>query len=90
MHAKTLVPDAKHLRCDGVQWNGSQVMIRGSCVSVTATCPTCGHVSNRVHSRYERRLQDLPWQWNAPNFCTRGYESMGWVNETAVCCWSEG
>ncbi len=62
MHAKTLVPDAKHLRCDGVQWNGSQVMIRVSCVAVTATCPTCGHVSNRVHSRYERRLQDLPWQ----------------------------
>jgi hypothetical protein len=25
-------------------------------------------------------------EWNAPDFCTRGYESMGWVNETAVCC----
>ncbi len=30
------------------------------------------------------------WVWNAPDFCTRGYESMGWVNETAVCCWSKG
>lgn len=25
-------------------------------------CPTCGHPSSRVHSRYWRTLQDLPWQ----------------------------
>lgn len=27
-----------------------------------ARCPSCGHVSTRLHSRYERRLADLPWQ----------------------------
>jgi transposase len=28
----------------------------------TATCPVCRAPSSRVHSRYERRLADLPWQ----------------------------
>jgi len=30
-----------------------------------AACPSCGHQSQRVHSTYERRLQDLPWQGRA-------------------------
>jgi transposase len=28
----------------------------------TAACPDCRVPSSRVHSRYERRLADLPWQ----------------------------
>jgi len=28
----------------------------------TAVCPSCGTPSHRVHSRYERALNDLPWQ----------------------------
>ena len=28
----------------------------------TSTCPDCHAPSSRVHSRYERRLADLPWQ----------------------------
>jgi transposase len=28
----------------------------------SAPCPTCGEPSQRVHSRYLRQLQDLPWQ----------------------------
>jgi transposase len=28
----------------------------------TADCPTCRRASGRIHSRYERRLHDLPWQ----------------------------
>lgn len=31
---------------------------------VAATCPVCGNVSARVHSRYTRLLADLPWQGN--------------------------
>jgi len=26
----------------------------------TAVCPTCGHVTRRVHSRYQRKPSDLP------------------------------
>ena len=28
----------------------------------TSSCPDCHAPSSRVHSRYERRLADLPWQ----------------------------
>ena len=31
----------------------------------TASCPDCGRLSRRVHSRYVRRLGDLPWQGRA-------------------------
>lgn len=27
-----------------------------------AACPTCAEPSNRIHSRYQRTLHDLPWQ----------------------------
>src|SRR5713101_4868877 len=27
----------------------------------TAACPSCGQSSRRIHSYYERRLSDLPW-----------------------------
>ena len=27
----------------------------------TAACPSCGHPSRRVHSTYQRQLQDQPW-----------------------------
>jgi hypothetical protein len=27
-----------------------------------SSCPTCGTTSRRVHSRYTRRLGDLPWE----------------------------
>ena len=31
----------------------------------TAACPSCGGLSQRVHSTYQRQLQDLPWQGRA-------------------------
>jgi len=33
--------------------------------AATAACPGCGQPSQRVHSTYGRRLQDLPWQGHA-------------------------
>lgn len=27
-----------------------------------STCPVCGTASGRVHSRYQRKLEDLPWE----------------------------
>jgi transposase len=31
----------------------------------TAACPSCGCLSQHVHSTYQRQLQDLPWQGRA-------------------------
>src|SRR5579862_6377881 len=32
-------------------------------------CPTCGTVTTRVHSRYQRVLADLPWQGLPVQLC---------------------
>lgn len=36
-------------------------MLRLSTVAPAVACPLCGRQSERVHSRYERTLADLPW-----------------------------
>jgi transposase len=75
VQTKTLLPDAHHLRCDGIRWDGDHIAVLISSAAPTGTCPTCGRASSRVHSHYERRLQDLPWQgvairlrWNSRRF----------------------
>ena len=37
-------------------------MLLARTTAAQAICPTCGYASSRVHSRYWRTLQDLPWQ----------------------------
>lgn len=40
--------------------NGSTVSVRARSMRCEGRCPLCGAVSRSVHSRYERRLLDLP------------------------------
>jgi transposase len=40
--------------------DGDSAVITMRARSVNSACPSCGAVSNRVHSRYPRRLADLP------------------------------
>lgn len=61
MRASALLPDGKHLRCDAVERSADAVTITVSGVAAVACCPTCGRASERIHSRYERTLADLPW-----------------------------
>jgi transposase len=44
------------------EFNGGTVTIRVEIVSDEAKCPYCEAASGKVHSRYNRRLQDLPIQ----------------------------
>jgi hypothetical protein len=39
-----------------------KVVIRCHSRSTASRCPTCRRKSARLHSRYERRIADLPWQ----------------------------
>ena len=39
-----------------------QITIRACPREASAWCPACELRSDRVHSRYDRRLADLPWQ----------------------------
>jgi zinc-finger of transposase IS204/IS1001/IS1096/IS1165 len=65
-----LVEDVDHgpwppaCSCDLVvehmQSEAGQLTISAHSTSRTATCPTCGSSSGRVHSTYQRSLMDLP------------------------------
>jgi transposase len=58
----TLLPNHAevNLRCLRPKDGAIQMEVQGCRVSVA--CPVCGTPSGRVHSRYVRRLGDLPWQ----------------------------
>ena len=43
-----------------VQINDGEVMASARSREIGSTCPDCGELSRRVHSRYERSLSDLP------------------------------
>ena len=44
----------------GVLSEGDSAVVTIRAMSANSACPSCGAVSNRVHSQYPRRLADLP------------------------------
>jgi transposase len=48
------------LLIDDVENGPDCILITAQCRAAAGTCPDCGRQSERVHSRYERRLLDLP------------------------------
>jgi transposase len=48
------------LLVDEVQVTAERICISARCRAVEGICPSCGRRSESVHSRYERRLLDLP------------------------------
>ena len=61
--ASHLLPDKSRVRLE--TWNldpaSSAMTLTLSARQRTARCPLCHRRSQRVHSRYERTLTDLPW-----------------------------
>src|SRR5262245_35788073 len=55
-----LLPD-RALACESVERDGDGLALRLVTTAPAAPCPVCGDWSGRVHSRYERRLDDLAW-----------------------------
>lgn len=45
---------------ENVALDGDGVLDSARSTSASASCPCCGRCSRRVHSRYQRRLADLP------------------------------
>jgi len=45
---------------EDVEIGADRIFIMARCCTGTAECPDCRHRSGRVHSRYKRRLLDLP------------------------------
>jgi transposase len=63
MKQRTLVPDAGEVILDRLSVEGScrLVMVLRAAGEV-GCCPVCRQESWRIHSRYNRRLKDLPWE----------------------------
>ncbi|HVA63281.1 MAG TPA: ISL3 family transposase [Terriglobales bacterium] len=59
--ANALVPEPKEVRLCAVKHQDGGILVRLAGRREVAACPRCGAASGRVHSRYQRRLQDLSW-----------------------------
>jgi transposase len=58
LHLSSFVPPG--LAVDHVQIDGHRVIVAARAAAPFCSCPTCGGISRRVHSRYVRQLSDLP------------------------------
>jgi transposase len=56
-----LVPAPSELVIEWFAVEGERLVIVAAARHAAASCPVCGCKTGRVHSRYERRLADLPW-----------------------------
>ena len=52
------LPDG--LTTERIEVSGTMVVVHARASSATSACPWCGQASRRQHSRYQRRLADLP------------------------------
>ena len=55
-----LFPTAAGLSLEQVDLSGETITLYLKVIAKFASCPVCGRVSARVHSRYQRTLTDLP------------------------------
>lgn len=53
--------DPDRLRVSSIRPEGDSIVIGVEATRAEAACPTCGKPSQAVHSRYGRKVKDLPW-----------------------------
>ena len=56
-----LLPAIPGLQLEEYHANTEMITVMLRTTQLTAPCPLCHHLSNRVHSRYDRTVADLPW-----------------------------
>ena len=62
MRTRTLVPDPAVVTLEEIVSDAASITVVVRACRQEACCPDCGQPARRVHSRYTRRLRDLPWQ----------------------------
>jgi transposase len=55
-----LLPDAVSLQLLHLEIGQEALLLEVTSTQPEAVCPICGHRTARVHSRYQRTLQDVP------------------------------
>ncbi len=59
--ATALVPSTADLQFEDITIGATDVTVTLLATRAAAPCPLCGQPANRIHSRYQRTLADLPW-----------------------------
>lgn len=59
---KTLLAGAHLLKLEKIIQQSDAITVVMSSRQVAAACPSCQIIASKIHSRYERKLADLPWQ----------------------------
>jgi transposase len=62
MERRTLVPDANEVALDQLMECNTRLVMLLRATGEASHCPECRQESQRIHSRYRRRLSDLPWE----------------------------
>ena len=57
------------LLIDDVEIGPDRILVTARCRAAAGRCPDCGRPSEQVHSRYERRLLDLPSHGRVVQMC---------------------
>lgn len=58
--SELFLPEGAGLVVEKIEIAEKKVVLKVGCMATTATCPSCGHESNRVNSHYHRKPADLP------------------------------
>src|SRR5436305_789443 len=56
----TILQLPESITIEGVYPSKTQLTVQIACVRERATCPLCQHPSERIHSKYRRRVADVP------------------------------
>ena len=61
MDALSLFPSSASLGLNAWHLTRQRLRLELTTTACCANCPLCGQLSDRIHSRYQRILADLPW-----------------------------
>jgi transposase len=59
---KTILAAPNLLKIESIALYPGEVRLVAKARPMKSSCPSCGRQSDKVHSRYRRRLVDLPWE----------------------------
>src|SRR5947209_14235883 len=60
MEVSPFLPLGEGLQIERVMEFADRLLVHVACMSTPTSCPLCGTAAHRIHSRYSRRVADLP------------------------------
>jgi len=67
-----ILPSAHQLHLCHLEATATEITAVVETTAAAASCPLCGRLSRRVHSRYVRSVADVPWHALNPSVRTPG------------------